>query len=133
MKMVKGMPLISGPNIEEGSPKPSPPPPDFMKGPPSLIMNETSQKVIKFNYIVTTISLTLNLPLKNPAIAPNSAPPKAAATNINGISKPGERYGLSNFLPPKATTTAKALQAAAKSCPDIPIFHSPPLKGRMKV
>ena len=33
-------------------------------------MNETSQKAMKFSIIVTTISLMLYLPFKNPAMAP---------------------------------------------------------------
>ena len=36
---------------------------------------------MKFNIMVTTISLILNLPFKKPAIAPITAPPRAAATN----------------------------------------------------
>jgi hypothetical protein len=68
MKIVKGTPLINGAFMDLGSPKPSPSPPDFIKVPPSLIMSETNQKVMKFNIIVVTISLTLNF-LQNPAIA----------------------------------------------------------------
>ena len=86
--------MIRGAKIDFGSPKLSPSPPDFMNGPPSLIMKETSQKVIKFNIMVVTISLTLNLPFKNPAIAPSAAPPRTAAINMSGISSHGEGAAL---------------------------------------
>ncbi len=110
-KIVKGMSMIRGAYTEGGSSKLSPLPPGFMKGPPSLIMCETSQKAIKFNIMVTTISLMLNFPFRNPAIAASPAPPRAAAINISGMRIPGERSALRDAFPPKANRTAKAPNA----------------------
>ena len=111
--MVMGTFMISGAYTEGGNSKLSPLPPGFMKGPPSLIINETSQKVIKFNIMVTTISLRLNFPFRNPAIAPIPAPPRADAININGMIMAEGSCALRDALPPKANSTAKAPNAPA--------------------
>ena len=88
-----------------GSSKLSPLPPGFINGPPSLIINETTQNVIKFNIMVTTISLMLNLPFRKPAIDPSNAPPKAAAASIKGIRMIAGGCVLFKPLTPKANRT----------------------------
>ena len=72
------------------------------------VMKETTQKVMKLSIMVTTISLMLNFPLRNPAIAPSPAPPMAAAISINERTSKGEGMELLNSLTRMANRTAYA-------------------------
>ena len=72
---------------------------------------KTSQNSMKFNIMVTTISLVLNLPFKKPAMAPTAALPNIAAATIKGMTSPGERTAFWEVFAPKAYATAKADKA----------------------